>query len=72
MITLQGALEKSPILLSPYWINEWLNGTIIISYFGGSNKISSTVYLSIYITIGNKTNLLLDLNFIKTSGKQLS
>ena len=29
MITLQGAKEK----------NEWLDGTIIISYFGGSNNI---------------------------------
>ena len=38
-ITLQGALEKSPILLSQYWNLEWLDGTIIISYFGGSNNI---------------------------------
>ena len=29
LITLQGAMEK----------NEWLNGNIIISYFGGSNNI---------------------------------
>ena len=39
MITLQGAIEKSPILISQYWKNEWLDGTIIISYFGGSNNI---------------------------------
>ena len=39
VITLQGAIEKSPILLSQYWENEWLNGNIIISYFGGSNNI---------------------------------
>ena len=39
LITLQGAIEKSPILLSQYWINEWLDGNIIISYFGGSNNI---------------------------------
>ena len=38
-ITLQGAIEKSPILLSQYWKNEWLDGNIIISYFGGSNNI---------------------------------
>jgi hypothetical protein len=39
MKTLQGAIEKSPILLSQYWKNEWMNGNIIISYFGGSNNI---------------------------------
>ena len=37
--TLQGAIEKSPILLSQYWKNECLDGTIIISYFGCSNNI---------------------------------
>ena len=39
VIALQGAIEKSPILLSQYWKNEWFDGTIIISYFGGSNNI---------------------------------
>ena len=39
LISLQGAIEKSPILLLQYWQNEWLNGNIIISYFGGSNNI---------------------------------
>ena len=39
VITLQGAKEKSPILLSQYWKSEWLDGNIIISYFGGSNNI---------------------------------
>ena len=39
MITLQGAIKKTPILLSQYWKNEWLHGTIIISYFGDSNNI---------------------------------
>ena len=29
-------MEKSPILLSKF---EWLDGTIIISYFDGSNNI---------------------------------
>ena len=35
----QGAIEKSLILLPQYWKYEWLVGTIIISYFGGSNNI---------------------------------
>ena len=39
VITLQGAIEKSLILLSQYWKVECLDGTIIISYFGGSNNI---------------------------------
>ena len=30
---------KSLILLSQYWKNEWLDGTLIISYFSGSNNI---------------------------------
>ena len=38
MITLQGAIEKSPILLSQYWKIEWLDGNIIISYFGDNNN----------------------------------
>ena len=38
MITLRGAIEKSPIFLSQYWKNELLDGTIIISYYGGSNN----------------------------------
>ena len=39
VITLQGAIEKSTILLSQYWKNGRLDGNIIISYFGGSNNI---------------------------------
>ena len=39
VITLQWAIEKSSILLSQYLKNEWLDGTIIISYFSGSNNI---------------------------------
>ena len=39
MITLQGAIEKSPILLSQYRKNEWLNGNKTISHFDGSNNI---------------------------------
>ena len=38
-ITKWGAKEKSPILLSQYWKNGWLDVTIVISYFGGSNNI---------------------------------
>ena len=38
-ITTWGAIEKSQILLSQYWKNEWLDGTIIISNFDGSNNI---------------------------------
>ena len=39
VITLQEAIKKSPILPSQYWKNEWLDGNIIILYFGGSNNI---------------------------------
>ena len=39
LITLQRAIEKSPILLLQYWKFGWLDGTIIISYSGGSNNI---------------------------------
>ena len=39
VLTLQGAIEKSLILLSQYWKIELFDGTIIISYFGGSNNI---------------------------------
>ena len=39
VITLQGAIKKSLILLSQYRKNEWLDSTIIISYFGDSNNI---------------------------------
>ena len=49
VITLQGAIEKSPILLSQKWKNEWLDGTIIILYFGGSNKIFDDSMYLIYI-----------------------
>ena len=39
LITFQGAIEKSPIMLLQYFKFKWLDGTIIISYFGGSNNI---------------------------------
>ena len=35
----KGAIEKSPKLLSQYWKTEWLDGNIIISFFGDSNNI---------------------------------
>ena len=37
--TLQGVINIRPILLSQYWSYEWLDGAIIILYFGGSNNI---------------------------------
>ena len=43
VITVQGAKKKSPILLSQYWTNEWLDGFIIISYFGVALIFSPTV-----------------------------
>ena len=40
MITLKGAIEKSPILLSQYWKNYYFKRvTKIISHFDGSNNI---------------------------------
>ena len=45
--TLQGAIEKSPILLLQYWKFESLDGTPIISYFDGSNKIFADCILII-------------------------
>ena len=48
VIILQGAIEKSSLLLSLYWKFEWLDGTIIISNFSVSNKIfvDCTLYLN--------------------------
>ena len=53
VITLQGAIEKSPILLSQYWKNQWFDGNIIISYFDGSNNIviSFSTYKHKYLDI---------------------
>ena len=58
VIIFQGAIEKSPILLSQYWKNEWLDGNITISYFGGSNNISSFTNLhkvNLLDSLGNTT-----------------
>ena len=49
---LQGAIEKSPLLLSQYWKSEWLDGKIIISYFGGSNNIFADC-MFFYISLKN-------------------
>ena len=59
-ITLQGAIEESPILLSQYWKIEWLDGNIIISYFGGSNTIfADCIYLPIiYLSIHPSVDIL--------------
>ena len=61
------AIEKSPILLSQYWNNEWLDGTIIILYFGGSNNIfanctsnSPAVSMDIHITILSNLNIYIN------------
>ena len=43
VITLQGAIEKSPMLLSQYWKNECLDGNIIISYLVVAIIFSPTV-----------------------------
>ena len=52
VIHLQGAIEKSPILLSQYGKNEWLDGTIIISYFGGSNNMFADCKLNLTHCVG--------------------
>ena len=41
VLTLQGAIKESPIL--QYWNNVWLDGTIIISYFGAPIILWSAV-----------------------------
>ena len=43
VIPLQGAIEKSPILLSQYGKLDWLDGSIIISYFDGRIIFSPNV-----------------------------
>ena len=42
----QVAIQKSPI--SQYWNNELLDGTIIISYFGGNNNIFANCIYKLY------------------------
>ena len=68
MITLQGAKEKSPILLLQYCKNEWLDGTIIISYFGGSNNIfAECILLGFNQGFGSVTFYLADLEHLCTT-----
>ena len=60
VITLQGAIEKSSIMLSQNWENELLDGTIILSYFGGSNDIVFYIHSSHYFPkFENHLNLML-------------
>ena len=40
--------EKSNIA-SQYWKNEWLDGNIIISYFGGSDNIFADCMWQVHI-----------------------
>ena len=62
VMNLQGAIEKSPILLSQYCKNKLLDSNIIISYFGGSNIIFADCTLNCSIercvAIGLTTQLL--------------
>ena len=57
MITLQGAIQKGQILLSQYLNNEWLDGTINISYFDGSKNIFAD-FDSLYNIINKEKKLL--------------
>ena len=50
VITLQGEIEKS----------EWLDGTIIISYFGGSNNIFADCILPLTFSSNWKPNNVLN------------
>ena len=59
LITLQGAIEKSPILLSQYCKNECLDGNIIISYFGGSNNIFADIWKQINIRFKQNYHVIL-------------
>ena len=65
MITLQGAIKKSPILLSQYWKNEWLDGTIIISYFGGSNNIFADCTYTKGLYVMKKVSYIFLTHFLK-------
>ena len=71
VITLQEAIGKSPILLSQYWKNEWLDGTIIISYFDGSNNFFADCTLTLlrFYTFKSKGTRLTRKKLIKVIKK---
>ena len=52
LITLQGAIEKSPILLSQYWKNEWLDGNIhrilVVAIIFSPTVVSMPTYNTIF------------------------
>ena len=63
MTTLQGLIEKSPIFLSQYLKNEWLDGNTIISYLVGSNSIwSSNRIMSMILRVSQIQDILFFLN----------
>ena len=48
--------KEQQLSLSQYWKFEWLDGTIIISYFGGSNNIFSR-YILFHISADKFENM---------------
>ena len=59
VITLHEATEKSFNIAIRYWKNEWLDTTIIISYFGGINNIfADYIFWSISFKVLFESNLI--------------
>ena len=52
-------------VISQYWKNESLDGTIIISYFGGSNNIFVNCTLGLFKIIWFSTKFTTDIKFSK-------